>query len=387
MNYKKALRPILIIGLLIVVALAGWNALKQMRDHLGVADPKKARISGNPIPISSISVITRTLDTLLAAECVSKESGSVSLAAEIGGRVVTVTASIGKLVEKGELLVELDDLTLQAMLENAEKAKLASESTLSEMESYLLDVRELKEKGFVSSVDVLRAVDDVGRARRELISINRELIQAKHRIKNTKIYAPFDGRVSRVNIEEGATPKPFSELIVIDRIDPLLLECDFAENQLLAIEDHDKVEVNFQAYPGHAFPASYYHALPYIKKDTHILSVYLNLPNPDKALMPGMHAIAKLGKSIDGLWVPAISLINADDDTATIFVVSSDGKAYLRRVGIGRYANGYVQVVSDLKSGERVVVSGQMYLQDGDDVVEGRETKINNGMLFPSRNH
>jgi len=385
MKYKRALKPILIIGLLVAVAFSGWSGLKQMRAHLEVADPKKARVAGNPIPVSSVTIETRTLDTVVGAECVTKESKRVTLASEVGGTVSHLSVAVGDFVKQDQLLVELDDSTLLAVLSNAEQAQSAIKLTLSEMESYLIDVRELKEKGFVSSIDVLRAVDDVGKARRELISINRELIQSRHKINNTKIYAPFDGMVSSINVEQGATPKAFSELIVLNRVDPLQLECDFAENQLLAVEEHDNIEVSFQAYPERMFPATFYSIVPYVKKQTHILSVVLNVPNPERQLMPGMHAIARLGKSIDGLWVPSISLINSEGDKATVFVVNDEGVAQLRRVGIGRYANGYVRVLSELKNGERIVVSGQMYLQDGDVVTEGGGEKDTKDMLFPSR--
>jgi membrane fusion protein (multidrug efflux system) len=247
------------------------------------------------------------------------------------------------------------------------------------------DVRKLEKKKLISITDMLQVMEDLGRARIDLIRTSKDVISAKNRIAKAEVSAPFDGVVTTLNVETGSTPQPFTELIVISRLNPIYLECAFAETDIDTITSHDRIEASFTAYPGRIFPAEFYQLLPVVKDDTHTLSVLIRLTNNDQAFLPGMQAVTRIAKRLDGLRIPAISLIKPDDNKANVFVVDAAGTAHLREVKIGRYAQGYVQIIKGLEAGERVVVAGQLYLLDGDKVREDAETQTGQQELFPIR--
>jgi RND family efflux transporter MFP subunit len=374
----------LTLGLLVLVVLAAWMALKATRIAALDSNPKAARAAGKPLPVSTVKAETGNLESLAAAECVARPSSQVALATEFDWRVAEVKTALGMAVKKDQLLLTFENTYIQDELKNVTQGLAVARSMIGELEPLLADVRKLEKKKLVPITDMLRVVKDVGQARMDMIRSSKDVIQAKYKLAKTELHAPFDGVVTALNVETGATPQPFSEMMTISRLHPIHLECAFAETDIATITNHDKIETSFTAYPGRVFAAQFYQILPEITEDTPTLNVLFQLANQELSFLPGMHAIVRLSKHLEGLRIPAISLIKPEGSKANAFVIDKAGIARLRALEIGRYAQGYVQVLKGLSAGERVVVAGQLYLQDGDQVREGEQADRNE--LFPILN-
>jgi RND family efflux transporter MFP subunit len=374
---------LLTIGLLLLAAFAGWTALKSMRVAQVKTNPTVARNAGKPMPVSTVKVEQGKLESLAGAECVAKESKRVALSTMFDYEVARVETTIGMRVEKDQLLLKFDDSTAKEELANAIQGQSAARSLVNDLEPFVADVRKLEQKKLISITDMLQVMEDLGRARIDLIRTSKDVITARKLIAKSEVRAPFAGVVTALDVEIGTSPRPYSDLLVISRVDPIHLECEFADTDIETINQHDSIEANFDAYPGQVFPAEFHRLLPVAKEKSGTLSVLIELANPQQAFLPGMHAIVRMAKRLEGLRIPAIALIKPEHDRANLFVVDDTGKAHLREVRIGRYAQGYVQVLKGLEAGERVVVAGQLYLLDGDTVREGAGD--GQGELYPIR--
>lgn len=69
--------------------------------------------------------------------------------------------------------------------------------------------------------------------------------------------------------------------------------------------------------------------------------------------------------------IPTASLLTNLEGSQAFIV--ENGKATLRDVKVGRYGNGYVQILSGLKAGEELVINGQHFLHSDQSIV------VNNG--------
>ena len=383
MKCNPVCTSLLAIVLLLILGFAGWTALKSMRVAQLQTNPTVARNAGKPMPVSTVKVEQGVLKSQVGAECVAKESKRVALATEFDFQVINISTEIGMNVKKDQVLLKFEDASAKEMLANAIQGQSAARSLVNDLEPFLADVRKLEQKKLISVVDMLSVVKDLGQARIDLIRTSKDVISARQLIAKSEVRAPFDGVVTALNIQTGSTPQPFSDLLVISQLNPIHLECDFAETDIETIKQHDSIEANFDAYPGRVFPAEFYQLLPTAKEKGGGLSVLIQVANQERAFLPGMHAIARIAKQLEGLRIPAIGLIKPESDKASVFVVDSDGNAHLREVQIGRYAQGYVQIVKGLEAGERVVVAGQLYLLDGDRVRE--DTEDGQSELFPIR--
>jgi membrane fusion protein (multidrug efflux system) len=348
-------------------------------------NPTVARNAGSPMPVSTFRVETGTLDSLVGAECLAKESKQVALATEFDFQVISLDTAVGRSVKKDQLLLKFEDAAAKELLANAIQGQAAARALVNDLEPFLADVRKLEKKKLISVIDMLQVVKDLGQARIDLIRTSKDVINARQLIEKSEIRAPFDGVVTALNIQVGSTPQPFSDLLLISQLDPIHLECDFAETEIETINQHDSIQVNFDAYPGREFLAVFYQILPVAKERDGTLSVVIQVANQEQAFLPGMHAIARIAKHLEGLRIPAIGLIKPENDRANVFVVDMDGIAHLREVEIGRYAQGYVQIRKGLDVGEKVVVAGQLYLLDGDRVWEDTGGEGVQTELFPIR--
>jgi RND family efflux transporter MFP subunit len=385
MKCNRICTSLLTVGLLLLAAFAGWTALKSMRIAQVKTNPTVARNAGKPMPVSTVRVEQGTLNSLVGAECVAKESKQVALATEYDFQVISVETTVGRKVAQGQLLLKFEDAPAKEALANAIQGQAAARALVNDLEPFLADVRKLEQKKLISVVDMLQVVKDLGQARIDLIRTSKDVINARQIIAKSEIRAPLDGVVTALNVQVGSTPQPFSDLLVIGQLDPLHLECDFAETDIETITQHDSIEVDFDAYPGRVFPALFYQILPVAKERGGTLTVLLQLANAEQAFLPGMHAIARIAKHLEGLRIPAIGLIKPENHQANVFVVDTDGIAHLREVRIGRYAQGYVQILMGLEAGERVVVAGQLYLMDGDRIREDAGAVGGQSELFPIR--
>ncbi len=326
MKCNRVCTSFLTIGVLLLLAFAGWTALKSMRVAQVKTNPTVARAAGKPMPVSTIAVEKGVLENLAAAECIAKESKRVALATEFDFQVASVETAVGMQVKKEQLLLKFAEETAKEQLTNAIQGQAAARSLVNDLEPFLADVRKLEQKKLISIIDKLQVMRDLGQARIDLIRISKDVIQAKLLIAKSEVRAPFDGVVTSLNVEIGSTPQPFTDLLVISQLNPIYLECSFAETDIYTITHHDRIEVSFNAYPGRVFPAEFHQLLPVAKETAGTLTVLIRAMNQEQAFIPGMQAIARIANRLDGIRIPAISLIKPDGSKANVFVV--DESAY-----------------------------------------------------------
>lgn len=375
MKYNKIRRILIAISTVIFLIIADMVLVGVIRDHTRMTNPVQARKAGERIPISTVGVKTGDFQAIMGAECISKENSRVVLSSTAGTKVMKINVASGDSVAKDELLIALDDTTLSDTLDNFLAGHEIADKHATFMNSFIGDLRKLKKDNLISIVDLIRASEDAAQARRAVTQLRKEIINSNHLIEQTRISSPIDGVVSAVHVGTGSTPRPYQDLIVIDSIDPLEFECTFAEDTFNNIEDHGSAEISFASAPAQRLSANFDRILsgeilPRDIDNNFTVQAVFKMPNPEHTYLPGMHAIIRLGKTIDGLVIPSISLINQRGDKADIFVVNEDSKTELRTISIGRYASGYVEVLEGLSIGDRVVVAGQLHLQNGDIVVD-----------------
>ena len=105
---------------------------------------------------------------------------------------------------------------------------------------------------------------------------------------------------------------------------------------------------------------------PAVDPGTTTVQVWVQADNPDEKLKPGATVrVAIIAETLrDTIVIPVAALLNADDGGQKVMVVTGDSVAYERRVNAGVRQGDRVQIVSGLQTGEQVVVSGGLGLED-----------------------
>jgi RND family efflux transporter MFP subunit len=106
-----------------------------------------------------------------------------------------------------------------------------------------------------------------------------------------------------------------------------------------------------------------------VSKDTRTMHTEVDVPNPERVLLPGLYAEASVAlEHRDD--IPAIPLqaINHEGDKTTVFVVNSNKEIEDRPIILGIQTASDAEVTSGLNEGEQVVVSDRSGLKPGQKV-------------------
>lgn len=261
----------------------------------------------------------------------------------------------GDRVTKGQKLICIGrDKSINALYS-------ATQSDLKKEQDELERVKKLVENGAIPG-------DQLAIARAKYENAKAQLARVEESRKDYQITAPWGGIVSKVMVVEGDYVAPRTPLIEI--FDPASLVVRFAvpEAEAQTVGVGKTLSVTLDAYPGKAFSARVNRAFPKLDPGTRTRLVEAALVQKI-ALMPGFFARIQLNVQTHdkAVMVPAEAvLVNAKGDRVA-FVVR-DGKAVARKVVTGIESGRMIEIVSGVKSGERVVVAGNEKLKDGAEV-------------------
>ena len=129
------------------------------------------------------------------------------------------------------------------------------------------------------------------------------------------------------------------------------------------VQRGQNVEVHVLAYPDRTFTARVIYVAPTIDPNTHRLTVRAVIDNADSALKPEMFANFRIVTS-EGAESPAVpeSAVVYEGASAHVWVLQSGNAIAIRPIRVGRSNDGYVEVLDGLKSGERVVTKGSLFI-------------------------
>ncbi len=277
----------------------------------------------------------------------------VELRAETSGKVISINFNEGRPVNKGDLLVKINDDELQAQLKIA-KADLE-----------LAKEKEFRQKKLLEKQGISReAYDEIVNQRKNL-EAEIELLNAK--IDKTEIKAPFSGIIGFRHISEGAYVTPQTQIASMQKVNPVKLEFSVPQKYFDIVKTG--TEINFRIPANDkSYAAKIYAIEPKIDKATRTLLIRARCDNSDRTLMPGAYAEIELllDEISNAIMIPTQALI-PDLKSEKVFVYSS-GKAVPRMVQTGIRSDKEVQIIDGLNPGDTLITSGIINLRPGLDV-------------------
>lgn len=118
---------------------------------------------------------------------ISQPYRTTELSFRVGGPVYTFDTQSGQFFRKGELIAAIDDRDFLIRKQRAEAIYKQTEADYKR-------ISNLYEKGSISGTSYEKAKADYEKAKADYTTSVNEL-------KDTKLYAPFDGYIQKVNIE------------------------------------------------------------------------------------------------------------------------------------------------------------------------------------------
>ncbi len=356
---------------------------------------RAAFFSAPPPPTFAVADVSRAdlEDSVLASGTIDAIE-RVSVGAQATGQLKSLKVELGDRVKKGQLVAEIDDLTQQNELRNAEAAlqtrraeRAAKVATLKQAELAFKRQRQMLAADASSREAYETAEATLAVTRAEIASLDAQIAQAEIQVDTarvnlgyTRIVSPIDGMVVAVVTKEGQTVNSIQSaptIIKVAQVDTMTIKAQISEADVTRVKPGLPVYFTILGEPDERYRATLRAVEPApdsIQKDDAASSltsstststsaaVYYNglfdVPNPDEKLRISMTAqvFIVLGEAKNAVVVPASALgKRGADGRYEVRVVLDGNKTETRQVRIGMNNNVQAQVLEGLEVGERVV--------------------------------
>lgn len=342
-SIKTAIAGIVAVALL----AAAYHYRSQTKNQAPSAQRSMATAA---VSVRTAQVTQEIMDATVQSRGTVQANESVEITSQVAARVAAIHFKEGTHVERGAVLVELDNAEASADLAEAEAAYANSKSFYERS-------RALEVAAAVSKSQLQQLEADLRRDEARVAA-------ARARLANHVIKAPFSGFVGLRRVSVGAFVTAGTTITTLDDVSQVKIDFSVPEFALPALRPGLEVTASSSVYPQRSFVGRVDSIDPRLDATTRSIRIRARFPNSDGALAPGMFmAVALVRERISALVVPESAVI-PEQGKQYVFVV--DGTTATRReVELGQRAPGRVQVLSGLVPGERVVIDGALKLRDG----------------------
>ncbi|WP_443737786.1 MULTISPECIES: efflux RND transporter periplasmic adaptor subunit [Treponema] len=192
--------------------------------------------------------------------------------------------------------------------------------------------------------------------------------------RSSPVYAPISGSVISTPLKNGKKVTTSTAIAIIGDINNLQVTTNVPERYVAVLKKGLKAEVSVEAYPGVIFVATVNRVSPVVDATTRTKEVILTFDRHDERINAGMFAKVKLyTEDYSGAVVmPSDALVQNGDDFFAYIVNSSGDSETVSKVKVekGKTVDGYVQILSGVKAGDKVVVQGMTSLGDGSKILD-----------------
>jgi RND family efflux transporter MFP subunit len=277
-----------------------------------------------------------------------------TIAAQVAGQLEQIYVDLGDRVKAGQELALIDTASYQALANaaaaNVDRAKASADNA----EANLKRVQELQTAKIASASDLDTAVAEAARTRSEIKAAEGNEAIAKLNLERSHVKAPFEGVIAARLASAGdylSTGRPILRLV---QVDPMRLRLDVPERDWVEARTGQTVFVSLEGATN-TYRGQIVRIAPTIREDTRMLQVEADVPNPGD-LRAGLFARAQIvvNESEQALCVPPGALVTFAGLEKVVVV--RDGTATEKPVTTGRREGGWVEVVSGLAAGEKIVL-------------------------------
>ncbi|WP_447555844.1 efflux RND transporter periplasmic adaptor subunit [Vreelandella sp. EE22] len=312
---------------------------------LALAQPMPSVI-GSHVATSTWSDPLEALGTLNADE-------SVTLSATVTDTVAQINFEDGEQVERGRLLIRLEDSEEQALLR-------AAQALTAERGNALGRATQLQDRNLAARADVEDTQARLDQARAQAQAIEAQLT-------DYRLHAPFSGRVGFRNISVGTLVTPGMELVTLDKLDVMKLDFSVPEVFLGRLSKGLSLSATTAAFPDDVFGGEIASIGTRIDPVTRSIDVRARLDNPGLRLRPGMLMEVIVQQRIrEAVVVPEAALEPSGDRHYVMLIHDHNNTHRLeqRQVMIGERRYGEVEILEGLEAGDLVVVHGLQLARD-----------------------
>jgi membrane fusion protein (multidrug efflux system) len=362
MQIRKAYRYLSIFAMATLLLACGGDDKNQVPPKVTVEEVKKQDVSDTKTYIATIkSIIT------------------VDLVPRVEGFLLEQLFVGGDDVEAGQLLFKIQQDEYIANLKQAQADLYSAKATLTNNKLNLDRIRDLTQKEFASQSEEDRAEADYETALADVEAAEAELINAELDLSYTEIYSPINGRIGYTKVDVGTLVAPRTGVLTtVVKLNPIYAEFSISESDLLNFKlqniSDSQQQINESFTPvikfqnGETYPLEgYIESMDnQIDAGTGSIIVRAVFENNNAILLPGqfVNVILRKGEPRYALTVPAQAVLY-DKQGYYVLIVNEDDTVEQKYIEEGVVNNKFVEALSGLQEGDRVIIDGIQKAQPG----------------------
>ena len=280
---------------------------------------------------------------------------SLTVVAEVRGKIVEKRVTEGQTVGKGDVLAVIDARDYQNAHASARASWEVAVAASNRLQALFADQLATQ-----SQLD-----DAVGRVKTTRAALDNTALD----LERCVIRSPMKGVVDRLFIENGQfmnAADPVAKVLDIDRVK---VEVGIPESDVDAVRGVRHFRVTIDALNGRIFSGAHHYLAKTADDLARLYRLEIAVDNPKGLILPDMFTRVEIVKKeiTDGLSVPLYAMVPRKEKQS-VFVVDENGTANARPVSVGIQDGWRVQISEGLEPGDRVVVVGQRGIDDGEAV-------------------
>lgn len=355
---------------------------------------------------------TRDLVSIVTASGKIEAMSKVDISADITGRITQIAVREGDMVTRGQFLIQIDPAQYQSAVSRVEALLASSEASLVQARTNRDQARrgldraiELRRMGTAliseealeqaqQAFDVASATFQAAQA--QVNQSRASLQEARDNLAKTRLTSPINGRVVRLNVEEGevAVPGTFSRetglLMTVADLSVILAKVFVDETDVVRLKGNDSVSVEIDAFPDTSFSGR----VTKVSNSARLTAaaggdravdfeVEITLDNPPADIRPDLSATSRIvtDTRLQVLSVPIIALtVRQHEDVASEYRAGTDsararrdregvflirnGIATFQPVRIGIAGDEYFEVLGGVQRGDSIVAGPYQVVRD-----------------------
>jgi len=270
----------------------------------------------------------------------------VNIAPQAPGRISQILTPVGTRVSQGQLLVQMD--------------KTSYEALKVQFEDLAVNFKR---------VSILNESDNISKQQYDQVRASYEATrtQLNNVEANTFLRAPFAGIIEARNYEPGELYNGAVPILSLVQLKTLKATINISETFFPQITKGMPVYITPDIFPDQSFKAEIDIIYPTIDAGTHTFQVQVKIPNDKEILRPGMFATASMNLGqVKTVVVPSLAVLKLQGTNERYVFLNNNGFAKRVPVRIGQRFDDQVEIISnEIKVGDEIVIVGQARLHDG----------------------
>lgn len=348
--------PSLIVAGWVAIALAGCS--KQ-------APPAGPAMQAMPVAVQAVALnnVPRT-DTYVAT---IKSRRSATMQPQVDGNLTKILVKSGDAVKAGQLLMEIDPLRQVATVEAQAGTEQQQEAVYQYNQADMARQEQLYKDGIISKQAYEQAVQSLQNSKGARDSAAAQTKTQRQELAYYQIRAPFAGIVGDIPVHQGDYVSSTTTLTTVDENKEL--EAYIYLPTQRAAEVKSGLAVDLLDESGTVLEhTSLDFVSPEVDNELQGILVKAAIPTPSERLRNGQIVNARLTWSTAKTATVPVLAVTRIGGQPFVYVAAAKGSGYSAHqvsVTLGEPVGNVYPVLAGLRPGDRVILSGIQFLQEG----------------------